>query len=623
MTLLGRGGMGEVWRACDTTLDREVALKVLPADLADDETFVERFRREAQAAAVLNAPHVIPIHGFGEIDGRLYVDMRLIEGADIEGLLRSGPLDPRRAVRLVSQVAEALDAAHRVGLVHRDVKPSNVLVDGNDFAYLIDFGIARASGQAGLTSTGMFLGTWAYMAPERFSTGQVDHRADVYALACVLFECLTGRRPFQGDGVEQQAAGHMFAEPPRPSSWVAGVPVGLDEVIARGMAKDPAHRYGSALDLAHAAEAALNTPLSSPGPPPMQHGPYGTQVQPQQPIGYGTQVRPTPVPSVVPVPSAAAWWRRKPVVIGAAAAVVVAVVAASAIVVTGTSTDSAAPTSAQPSSPAGSSASSAPTSSSVAPGTQTVLPLTDLNIPGGLAFDGAGNLFINNNGARQVLKLASDDAPAAVLPFPGADTPNGIAVDVAGNVYVAYSENPRVVKLAPGADQPVDVPFTGLLGPFAIGVDGAGNVYVSDFLLKQVFKLDVATNTQTVLPFAGLGLPMTMAVNPAGNVVVGDMLNHRIVELAPGASSQTDVPITGLSTELGSIYGLAYDPAGNLYAADANNNRIVQLVAGTGPQRDVPFTDLYKPLGVAVDAAGNTYASDTGHGRLLKLTPGW
>jgi serine/threonine protein kinase len=272
MALLGRGGMSEVWRAYDTTRDREIALKVLPADLANDATFVERFRREAHAAAALKAPHVIPIHGSGEIDGRLYVDMRLVEGSDVEALLRSGPLDPRRAVRITSQVAEALDAAHRVGLVHRDVKPSNVLVDANDYAYLIDFGIARVSGQAGLTSTGMFLGTWAYMAPERFTSGQVDHRADVYALACVLFECLTGRRPFTGDGVEQQAAGHMFGEPPQPSLVVAGVPVELDAVIATGMAKDPAHRYGTAMELARAAEAALNTPAHTSAPPTL-YGP--------------------------------------------------------------------------------------------------------------------------------------------------------------------------------------------------------------------------------------------------------------------------------------------------------------------------------------------------------------
>jgi serine/threonine protein kinase len=143
--LLGRGGMGEVWRAHDTETDRIVAIKVLPAQWAEDETFQERFRREAHAAARLNEPHVVPIHGYGEIDGRLYVDMRLIEGQDLQTILADGPLPPARAVLIIEQVARALNAAHKVGLVHRDVKPSNILVDEFDFAYLIDFGIARVA----------------------------------------------------------------------------------------------------------------------------------------------------------------------------------------------------------------------------------------------------------------------------------------------------------------------------------------------------------------------------------------------------------------------------------------------------------------------------------------------
>lgn len=169
--LLGRGGMGDVWRAYDTVTDRVVAVKVLPAHLADDQTFQERFRREARAAAGLNNPHVVPIHDFGEIDGRLFVDMMLIEGEDLGTLLRSGPLPPQRAIKIIEQIALALFAAHRIGLVHRDVKPSNILVTEDDFAYLIDFGIARVAGEAGLTYTGAAVGTWAYMAPERFSTG--------------------------------------------------------------------------------------------------------------------------------------------------------------------------------------------------------------------------------------------------------------------------------------------------------------------------------------------------------------------------------------------------------------------------------------------------------------------
>ena len=196
--LLGRGGMGEVWRAYDTVTDRVVALKVLPANFAEDSVFQQRFRREAHAAAQLNEPHVVPIHTYGEIDGRLFVDMRLIEGRDLQTVLTDGPLSPDRAVQIVEQVAQALYAAHAVGLVHRDVKPSNILVDDNDFAYLIDFGIARAAGETGLTNTGATIGTWSYMAPEWFQGSTADARADIYALGCVLYESLIGRLPFPG-----------------------------------------------------------------------------------------------------------------------------------------------------------------------------------------------------------------------------------------------------------------------------------------------------------------------------------------------------------------------------------------------------------------------------------------
>jgi len=193
--LLGRGGMGEVWRAYDTVTDRVVALKILPERFAEDEQFQRRFRREAHAAAQLNNAHVIPIHTYGETNGRLFVDMRLIDGRDLHTVLSDGPLEPARAVRIVEQVAKALHAAHKKGLVHRDVKPSNIMLDDDDHAYLIDFGIARAAGDTALTSTGTFVGSWYYMAPERFGAGSTDARADVYALACVLFECLTGQTP--------------------------------------------------------------------------------------------------------------------------------------------------------------------------------------------------------------------------------------------------------------------------------------------------------------------------------------------------------------------------------------------------------------------------------------------
>ena len=255
--LLGRGGMGEVWKAFDTATQRVVAVKVLPAQLASDPTFEERFRHEAFAAASLNNPHVVPIHNFGEIEGRLYVDMRLIEGQDLEHLLADGPLDQARAVKIIEQIASALSAAHKIGLVHRDVKPSNILVAEDDFSYLIDFGIARAAGETKLTATGNVVGTWPYMAPERFTTGQSDTRSDIYALTCVLYECLTSSRPFPGNSVEQQIAGHLTTPPPRPSISRPEVTPGLDAVIAAGMAKDPDKRYATTTEMARAARSAI------------------------------------------------------------------------------------------------------------------------------------------------------------------------------------------------------------------------------------------------------------------------------------------------------------------------------------------------------------------------------
>jgi serine/threonine protein phosphatase PrpC/predicted Ser/Thr protein kinase len=259
MELLGRGGMGEVWRAYDTTIDRVVALKMLPANFADDQVFQERFRREVRAAAKLDEPHVVPIHEFGEIEGRLYVTMRLIQGQDLQALLDEGPLELSRAVGIVEQIASALDAAHRIGLVHRDVKPSNILVAKDDFAYLIDFGIARAAEESPLTGTGGPIGTWEYMATERFKGGAVDARVDVYALACVLYQSLTRERPFPGRSPAEIAAAHMFLPPPKPSESHSAVPKQMDEVIARGMAKEPNRRYRTTQELAKAARAALTT----------------------------------------------------------------------------------------------------------------------------------------------------------------------------------------------------------------------------------------------------------------------------------------------------------------------------------------------------------------------------
>jgi serine/threonine protein kinase len=356
-TLLGRGGMGEVWRAYDTHTDRVVALKLLPANYADDELFQKRFRREARTAASLSDPHVIPIHGYGEIDGRLYVDMRLVEGQDLDKLLRAGPLPPARAVKIVEQVASALQSAHEVGLVHRDVKPSNILIGRSDFAYLIDFGIARVTGEAGLTSTGSTVGTWAYMAPERFSSEELDPRSDVYALACVLHQALTGRTPFPGTDAEKQVLGHVSTPPPQPSIVNPRVPRTFDGVIARGMAKQLDARYPTATALGEAATEALSgnppraerntdvvtsrvlppqktfaprqpVPPPTPTPPPTHTPPPMPTHVPPPPSPPSVQRFVTPPPSVPPAEAAPKKGRKPWIAAAAAAAVVCAVLAA-------------------------------------------------------------------------------------------------------------------------------------------------------------------------------------------------------------------------------------------------------------------------------------------------------
>ncbi|MGA9493886.1 MAG: serine/threonine-protein kinase [Mycobacterium sp.] len=267
--LLGQGGMGEVYEAHDTSKDRTVALKILPGELSRDDGFRTRFQRESRAAAMLEEPHAIPIHDWGEIEGNLYIDMRLVRGQDLHELLRRGPLEPERAVGIIRQIAAALDAAHAQGLIHRDVKPPNILITAvEDFAYLIDFGIAENRGDTRLTVAGSAIGSFDYMAPERFENRPTTPAVDTYSLASVLFEALTGQPPFKAGSMEQVIAAHLSSPPPRPSAINPRVPAAFDDVIARGMAKDPDDRYGSPGALGRAAQRALGATPSGPSTGP-------------------------------------------------------------------------------------------------------------------------------------------------------------------------------------------------------------------------------------------------------------------------------------------------------------------------------------------------------------------
>src|SRR3954469_13459716 len=256
--LIGRGGMGEVYRATDERLGRPVALKVLADGVASDDRSRARLLEESRRAASLDHPNVVPVYEAGQADGRLFLAMRYVAGIDLKALLRrEGALAPERAIAVAAQVADALDAAHRRGLVHRDVKPSNVLLDhadGREHAYLADFGLTRSTSDRG-PADGQFMGTADYVAPEQIRGDPLDGRADQYGLACLLFECLTGTVPYRAASGMGALFAHLEEPVPRLSERRVGLPDKLDDVFARGLAKDPGERFESCTAFVDGARA--------------------------------------------------------------------------------------------------------------------------------------------------------------------------------------------------------------------------------------------------------------------------------------------------------------------------------------------------------------------------------
>jgi serine/threonine-protein kinase len=614
--LLGRGGMGEVWRAYDTAIDRIVAIKILPAEISRDAVFQQRFRREAHAAARLNSPHAIPIHTHGEVDGRLFLDMRLIEGRDLQSMLERGPLTPVRAVHIIEQVAKALGAAHKVGLLHRDVKPSNILLDDDDFAYLIDFGIARTTGERGLTAAGGVIGTFHYMAPERFSVGQIDAplidaRSDIYALACVLYECLTAEHPFPGDSLEQQIGNHLATPPPRPSNTNPGLPGGLDMVIAKGMAKNPRDRYGTAVELARAAQNAVTMPFSQPQPAIRTHPATPARtISPTHPDNRGRRQTPSPqnaapsaniqrrlpnanlLPPREPLAQSRTdakpsplgpWWRRKAVVISTISATALLTVAA--VIVSMAAVDDQR--------------------SKNEHFHQTTLPFVSLSEPEGVSVDMGGTVYVADTLNNRVLALSAGSTTPAVLPFDGVNHPTGVIADDTGTVYVTDAGNRRVLVLRAGSTTPTQLPFTGLGNPTGVTVDSSRTVYVTDTAKNQVLALPAGSDSQTELPFTGLNAPTGSVVNSNGTVYVADGGNNRVLALPAGSSTQATLPFTGLTNP----GGVTVDGAGAVYVTDSGNNRTLKLSVGSITPAVLPFTGLEDPWGLAVDSMGTVYVA--------------
>jgi serine/threonine protein kinase len=255
--------MGAVYQATQLSLNRVVALKLLAPNLSDDAGFRARFEREGQVQAALDHEHIVAVYEAGQSEYGLFLAMRLIAGPTLKRLILDDELDPRRSVRLLAQVANALDAAHAAGLIHRDIKPQNILIDKGDHAYLADFGLIKAPEEARLTGTGQFIGTIDYVAPEQVQGEPATSASDCYALAGVLYECLTGEVPFPKPSEAATLHAHVMSPPPTVSALRPDLPPALDAVIAQGMAKDPWSRPSSTVELIQAASRALSSSASN------------------------------------------------------------------------------------------------------------------------------------------------------------------------------------------------------------------------------------------------------------------------------------------------------------------------------------------------------------------------
>lgn len=602
-------GVGRVYDAVDTTDDHAVALTLLPPSVDR-----QRFAAELPVVARLAGPHLMRVQDWGEVGGACYFVTPLIAGQTLRSLLTTfGPMNPERAVAIVEQVAAALDAVRGHRLIHRDVRPENILVTADDAAYLLGFGVADPE----LSAPRPTAGTYAYTAPERFDNQPPSSRADVYSLACVLSELLTGERPFPAAAtVGQVIKAHLTAAPPKPSRIrPQAISSHFDAAIARGMAKDPRHRFATAGDLARAARDALKAQTLGDQPTMVGRASDLAAVAarrrpPERPAEQVPDLDSYPESYADSYPDfyadsypdefAAPAWQRWKLLPLALAVVAVLVLAAAGIVVWRLASN----TSAQPSGPT----KPAPTAYR-----KTVLPFTGLTGPEGVAVDSAGGVYVSNVENDRVMKLATGSTTQTVLPFTGLKEPYGLAVDKDASVYVGDTDNDRVVKLPGGAGSQTVLPFTGLNRPEGLAVDASGSVYVVDTGNDRVVKLAAGSTSQTVLPFADLERPKGVAVDKEGSVYVADTGNNRVLKLAAGDTSQTVLPFTGLKDPS----GLAVDASDSLYVTDGS--RVLRLTAGATKQVVLQVPDLSYTEGVAVDKDGSIYVTDYGNDQVVKL----
>jgi YVTN family beta-propeller protein len=539
--LLGRGGMGAVYRAEDLRLGRKVALKLLAPELAENDRFRERFLRESQLAASLDHPNIVPIYAAGETDGQLYLAMRYVEGYDLRQLLaREGRLEPGRALALLEQVADALDAAHERGLIHRDVKPGNVLIAeraGREHCYLADFGLTKQTASiSGLTGTGELVGTVAYVSPEQIRGETVDGRADVYALGCVLYECLAGESPFARETEVATLWAHVNDAPPALSTSRPELGREVDGVLTRALAKAPAERPATCSELVASARSALR--LVGPAAP-------------TRPRRRRTRALPR--------------LRRRSALLLAAAAVLLAVAVLTAVFLR----DDPAPVVVPPNSVA-----------IVHPESNRVvdtIPLGNGKRPGPIAF-GAGAIWVGNLDDQTVTRIDADSRTVVTTIPLNDSTPTGL-VEGFGHVWVAHGLLGDLQRIDTQFNEltppPIDVAATAFGSANGSVARGFGSIWAV-FGDSTLARIEPATGRVVESARAG--------TNPAGIAVgsgffwVTNSGDARVGRYNPATFAEGPIDTISVGRR---PFGIAHG-AGAIWVANSAGNTVTRIDPNSG-----------------------------------------
>jgi YVTN family beta-propeller protein len=598
-SVAGEGGMGRVYRATQMALNRRVALKLIVPALADDAEFRVRFERESELTASIEHPNVIPVYEAGEAEGRLFIAMRWVEGTDVRSVILSeGRLEPSRVVAIVEQVAAALDAAHRGGLVHRDVKPANVMLTathGQEHVYLTDFGLTKKTASAtALTRTGHFVGTPDYMSPEQIKGERADARADVYALGCVLFHALTGRTPYERDSEVAKMYAHLNDPPPSAVETVPGTPVGLDAVITRALAKDADQRYPSAGDLGRASRAVLTGAAPS---------------QPERSLATGLAAPRAPETApTAPAPGAAATAPAGAATAPAAAPAPAATAPAGAATAPAAAPTAPAPTAPAPSPPA------APRATSQAPPRErprrravpiAMAALLVLGATGGVlaaagVFSGAsknesasagdGSITFGDpaRSTRPKAVVTTDPrAERAISVGAGAD---GVAVG-AGMVWIANKHRNEVIRLDPDTRRLAGRTSVGL-EPDSLAI-GADSIWVTNTSSDSVSRIDLRTAKVTrTIP---VGNEPEGIVASAGRIWVANGADGTVTRINPTGSKPGPPVQVGAGpvqlAEAGDKTWVTTTEDDAVVALDSRTGNKVGSVPVAGSPRGIAFAD--------------------------------